>query len=80
MAPKHGEQVECSQADKIEKIGRDLGELDKIVFRGNGKPSLVSQMAVIDSKISALCWIVAVTCGAVIAQIVAMIFKVKVGS
>ncbi len=77
MTVKHAaESVECQQTETIESIRRELGDLNKVVFRGNGKPPLITQVALIDSKISALCWLVAVTCGAVIAQIVTMVFKV----
>lgn len=66
----HSQVVECQQADKIESIERELCDLNKAVFRGNGKPSLISQMAVVDAKINALCWLVGGTCMAVIGQIV----------
>lgn len=69
------EVVECQQTDKIESIERELGDLNKVVFRGNGKPSLVSQMAVVDSKINGLCWVAGVTLAAVIGQVVVMFFR-----
>jgi hypothetical protein len=69
--PEH----ECDQAETITAIQRELGDLNKAVFRGNGKPSLIAQMAVVDSKISALCWLVGGTCMAVVGQIVIGIFK-----
>ena len=51
--------------------------LNDKVWRGNGKPALTEQIAVQAQTVRALCWLVAVTCAAVIAQIVAMIFKAR---
>ena len=81
----HETTFDCKQADKIEgieketnKIGgieRELGDLNKVVFRGNGKPSLVSRVEVLDSKLCILMWLVSVTCGAVAVQVVTLWFK-----
>jgi hypothetical protein len=71
----HDDPRECDQAEKIESIEREIGDLNKAVFRGNGKPSLISQVAVMDSKINAICWLVTATCGAVIVQLVVLFFR-----
>lgn len=72
----HGvEDEECRQDTRIAGMERELGDLNKIVIRGNGKPSLVSQVAVLDTKLTLLCWLVGVTCAAVIGQIVSMVLK-----
>jgi hypothetical protein len=69
------ETVDCQQADKIDGIERELGSLNTAVFRGNGKPSLISQMAVVDAKINGLCWVAGITLGAVIGQMVILFFR-----
>jgi len=72
-------QHDCTQENRIECIEREVGTLNDKVWRGNGKPALTEQMAVLSQTVRALCWLVAVTCAAVIAQIVAMIFKARGG-
>jgi hypothetical protein len=73
--PHAQEPVDCQQAEKITGIERELGDLNTAVFRGNGKPSLVAQMAVLDAKINALCWVAAVTLAAVLGQVVILFFR-----
>lgn len=70
---------DCTQKNRIEGIEREVGTLNDKVWRGNGKPALTEQMAVLSQTVRALCWLVAVTCAAVIAQIVTMIFKARGG-
>ena len=72
-----GQVLECKQEDRLIGHDREIGVLNKIVIYGNGKPSLVTQVSNHDQTIRALSWLVAVTCGSVIAQIVVMIFKSK---
>ena len=72
-------QHDCTQENRIEGIEREVGTLNDKVWRGNGKPALTAQMAVLILTVRALCWLVTVTCAAVIAQIVAMIFKARGG-
>lgn len=73
MAREH----ECTQENRIGAVEREVGDLNDKVWRGNGKPSIIEQIACMRQTVSALCWLVAVTCGAVIAQIVALIFRSK---
>lgn len=73
--PHAQEPIDCQQTEKIVGIERELGALNTAVFRGNGKPSLVSQMAVVDAKINALCWVAGVTLAAVLGQVVILFFK-----
>lgn len=67
----------CTQENRLVSAERDLGRLNKAVFFGNGEPSITSQMAVLRKTVAALCWLVAVTCAAVITQIVVLWFKTK---
>jgi len=69
------ETVNCLQEDRIGAAERDVKTLNKIVIVGNGAPSLVSQMAVMRQTVFALCWLVGVTCVAVIGQFVVVIFR-----
>jgi hypothetical protein len=64
----------CTQEARIMTLEREVGTLNDKVWRGNHKPSLTEQMAVQAQAIRALCWLVAITCTAVVAQIVTMIF------
>jgi hypothetical protein len=72
-------QVECKQADKMETIGRELGKLNKIVFEGNGQPSVMQQLATLRQSVQALCWVAGGTLIAVIGQLVTMLFKSAAG-
>lgn len=72
-----GQAVECKQEDRLIGHDREIGVLNKIVIYGNGKPSLVTQVSNLSQIVQALCWLVAVTCSAVIVQAVVMLFKVK---
>jgi len=63
--------AECKQIDKIETICRELGTLNKAIFLGNGRPSVMAQMEVLRDQVNKLCWLVGITCVAVIGQIVA---------
>ena len=76
MGQQHAE-AECRQEKRIDGIEREVGDLNDKVWRGNGKPSIIEQIAVMRQTVSALCWLVAVTCAAVIAQIVAMVFRAR---
>jgi len=76
MSPAHPSiQIECKQADKMDAIGRELGELNKIIFRGNGQPSVMQQLATLRQSVQALCWVAGGTLIAVIGQLVTMLFK-----
>jgi hypothetical protein len=75
MTRHAADPVDCQQSEKHETIERELGDLNKAVFRGNGKPSLTSRMEVVDAKINALCWVAAATLAAVIGQVVVLFFK-----
>ena len=55
---------DCTQKNRIEGIEREVGTLNDKVWRGNGKPALTEQMAVLSQTVRALCWLVAVTCAA----------------
>lgn len=68
---------DCTQENRIGTMEREVGDLNDKVWRGNGKPSIIEQLAVMRQTVSALCWLVAVTCGAVIAQIVALVFRAR---
>jgi hypothetical protein len=72
-------QIECKQADKIETIGREVGDLNKIIFRGNGQPSVMQQLATLRQSVQALCWVAGGTLIAVIGQLVSMLFKAAAG-
>ena len=74
---EHNGDIECKQEDRLIGHDREIGVLNKIVIYGNGKPSLVTQVSNHDQTIRALSWLVAVTCAAVIAQIVAMVFRAR---
>jgi hypothetical protein len=67
--------IECKQVDKIETIGREMGKINKIVFEGNGQPSVMQQLATLRQSVQALCWVAGGTLIAVIGQLVTMIFK-----
>lgn len=67
----------CTQENRLVAAERDLGRLNKAVFFGNGEPSIIAQMAVMRRTVYALCWLVAVTCSAVIGQVVMLWFKTK---
>lgn len=71
--------ADCKQADKIETICRELGALNKAVFLGNGRPSVMAQMEVLRDQMQKLCWLVGVTCAAVIGQIVAALAQHMAG-
>ena len=71
MAP----HTECSQEEKLSVHDRELMHLNQAVFFGNGSPSIVSQLATMRQTVTALCWLVAVTCGAVITNVVVVFFK-----
>ena len=71
--------VDCKQADKMEAIGRELGELNKIIFRGNGQPSVMQQLATLRQSVQALCWVAGGTLIAVIGQLVTLLFKSATG-
>jgi len=68
---------ECLQADKLGTHDRELSHLNQAVFFGNGSPSIVSQLATLRQTVMALCWLVAVTCTAVIGNVVVMLLKAK---
>ena len=69
------ESVDCLQEDRLVAAERDLKQLNKVVFLGNGAPSLVAQMAVMTQTVKALFWLVGGTCMAVIGQIVVLVFR-----
>ena len=71
--------VDCKQADKMDAIGRELGDLNKIIFRGNGQPSVMQQLATLRQSVQALCWVAGGTLVAVIGQLVTIIFKAAAG-
>ena len=80
MSPSHPSiTVECKQADKMESIGRELGKLNKIVFEGNGQPSVMQQLATLRQSVQALCWVAGGTLIAVIGQLVTIVFKAAAG-
>jgi hypothetical protein len=71
--------VDCKQADKMDAIGREVGDLNKIIFRGNGQPSVMQQLATLRQSVQALCWVAGGTLIAVIGQLVTMLFKSATG-
>lgn len=71
--------AECSQEEKLTVHDRELSHLNQAVFFGNGSPSIVSQLATLRQTVMALCWLVAVTCTAVIGNVVVMLLKAKGG-
>ena len=76
MSPAHPSiTVDCKQADKMDAIGRELGKLNKIVFEGNGQPSVMQQLTTLRQSVQALCWVAGGTLIAVIGQLVTMLFK-----
>jgi hypothetical protein len=77
MAGHAAADHDCIQETRLAGMEREIGTLNDKVWRGNGKPALTEQIAVQAQTVRALCWLVAVTCAAVIAQIVAMIFKAR---
>jgi hypothetical protein len=66
---------DCTQEARIGALEREVGSLNNKVWRGNGSASLTERMAVQDQAIRALCWLVGITCTAVVVQVIAMIFK-----
>ena len=66
---------DCTQELRITGLERDVDTLNDKVWRGNGKPSLTEQMAVLRHTVNELSWLVATTCAAVIAQVIVTIFK-----
>ena len=79
MAGHAAADHDCIHETRLAGMEREIGTLNDKVWRGNGKPALTEQIAVLAQTVRALCWLVAVTCAAVIAQIVAMIFKARGG-
>lgn len=71
--------IECKQGDNIDTIKRELGALNKAVFLGNGRPSVMAQMEVLRDQMQKLCWLVGVTCAAVLGQIVAALAQHMAG-
>lgn len=71
--------VECKQGDNIDAIKEQLGALNKAVFFGNGRPSVMAQMEVLRDQMAKLCWLVGVTCAAVLGQIVAALAQHMAG-
>lgn len=67
--------IECQQKDEIASLKEKITKIDKTLFLGNGKPSMMTQMAVMQQTIYALTWLAAVTLTAVIGQIVFLAFK-----
>lgn len=67
--------TDCKQEDRLTTCERELGDLNKVVWRGNGTPSLVAQMAVMSQTVKALCWLVGGACMAVLGQIVVLVFR-----
>ena len=67
----------CTEEVRIDVLEREIAMLNNKVWRGGngGKPPLTEQLAVQQQAIRALCWLVAITCTAVVAQIVAMVFS-----
>jgi len=70
---------ECLQKDKLMTHDRELSHLNQAVFFGNGSPSIVSQLATLRQTVFALCWLVTVTCTAVIGNVVVMLMRTKGG-
>lgn len=71
--------MECRQGDKIETICRELGTVNKALFLGNGRPSVMAQMEVLRDQMQKLCWLVGITCAAVLGQIVAALAQHMAG-
>lgn len=67
--------IECQQTDEIASLKEKVVKIDKTLFLGNGKPSMMAQMAVMQQAIYALTWLAGVTLAAVIGQIVFLAFK-----
>ena len=67
--------IECQQVDEIASLKEKVVKIDKTLFLGNGKPSILSQMAVMQQAIYALTWLAGVTLAAVIGQIVFLAFR-----
>jgi len=57
-------------------LRRGLEDVDKALFRGNGRPSLVTQTATNTQAISALTRIAWITLTAVIGEAVLLVFKI----
>lgn len=70
MARAHVET--CEQADRIGTLEREMGVVNKAVLQPGG---LISQVAVQNIQIRALCWLVGLTCSAVVVQVVTLWFK-----
>ena len=70
---------ECLQKDNLMMHDRELSHLNQAVFFGNGTPSIISQLATLRQTVMALCWLVAVTCTAVIGNVVVMLMRAKGG-
>lgn len=49
MPPKHT-PPDCSQAETISRHGQTLDRIEQALFRGNGKPSILSQLEVGNEK------------------------------
>jgi len=66
---------ECLRAETLATMERELGTLNKTVFLGNSKPSLVTQIATMQQTLNGMLWTLRAVAVAVIAQIVLAFFK-----
>lgn len=70
-----------SQADQLaridertERMSEQLDALEKYIFKGNGRPALVSRVDAIEQKIAVAVWLFTAF-GSVLAVIAGVIFK-----
>lgn len=66
---------ECKQEGRLGRMERELGDLNNRVWRGNGQASMMEKLATLEVTVRILCWLVGVTCVAVIGQIVSIVLS-----
>ena len=71
--------TECQQADEVEGLRREMGVVNKTLFRGNGQPALVTQTATNTQAINALTRLAWVTLTAVVGEAVLLVFRLFTG-
>lgn len=71
--------VGCQQEDEINSLKREMGSINKVLFFGNGRPAIVSQVATNSQAIGALTRLAWVTLTAVVGEAVLLVFRLFTG-
>lgn len=69
------DEHECKQAQNIKTLWEKMDKVNTVLFEGNSKPSIQTQLATIQLTLRALTWVTGVVAAALIAQVVSLIFK-----